>query len=53
MEARVPITIRLKPSLLKAARIAAAQAGVRFGDWLESAFKGAVGLPSNGKQAKR
>lgn len=45
-----PITIRLRPAVMKAARIAAAEAGEKFGEWIEAAVMGA--LPVNGK-AKR
>jgi hypothetical protein len=35
---------------MKAARIAAAEAGEKFGEWIEAAIRAAL---QNGKQAKR
>jgi hypothetical protein len=37
-EGRIPATIRIRPELLKATRVAAAQKDVMHVEWVESAF---------------
>jgi predicted HicB family RNase H-like nuclease len=41
MESRKPITIRLKPSVLRSARIEAAKMDMRLAEWLEAALRAA------------
>ncbi len=51
-EPRIPATIRIKPSLLKATRVAAAKQDQMHVDWVEGAFVAAL-HPDNRKVEMR